>query len=75
MERFGINAVFNSGAIKFNNKYVLVARVEGTDRKSFFAVAESENGIDNFKFWDYPVVLPQSNEPEVNVYDMRLGAA
>ena len=72
MERFGINAVFNSGAIKFNNKYVLVARVEGADRKSFFAVAESENGIDNFKFWDYPVVLPQTNEPEVNVYDMRL---
>jgi 4-O-beta-D-mannosyl-D-glucose phosphorylase len=72
MERFGINAVFNSGAIKFNNKYVLVARVEGLDRKSFFAVAESENGIDNFKFWDYPLILPQSNEPEVNVYDMRL---
>ncbi|MEP6948495.1 MAG: glycosidase [Ginsengibacter sp.] len=72
MERFGINAVFNSGAIKFNNKYVLVARVEGVDRKSFFAVAESENGIDNFKFWDYPVVLPPTNEPEVNVYDMRL---
>jgi 4-O-beta-D-mannosyl-D-glucose phosphorylase len=72
VERFGINAVFNSGAIKFNNKYVLVARVEGKDRKSFFAVAESENGIDNFRFWDYPVVLPQANEPEVNVYDMRL---
>jgi 4-O-beta-D-mannosyl-D-glucose phosphorylase len=72
MERFGINAVFNSGAIKFNNKYVLVARVEGMDRKSFFAVAESENGIDNFRFWDYPVVLPQTSEPEVNVYDMRL---
>jgi 4-O-beta-D-mannosyl-D-glucose phosphorylase len=72
MERFGINAVFNSGAIKFNNKYVLVARVEGTDRKSFFGVAESANGIDNFTFWDYPVVLPQTNEPEVNVYDMRL---
>lgn len=72
MERFGINAVFNSGAIKFNNKYVLAARVEGNDRKSFFAIAESENGIDNFKFWDYPVVLPPTNEPEVNVYDMRL---
>lgn len=72
MERFRINAVFNSGAIKFNNKYVLVARVEGADRKSFFAVAESENGIDNFKFWDYPVVLPPAHEPEVNVYDMRL---
>ena len=72
MQRFGINAVFNSGAIKFNNKYLLVARVEGADRKSFFAVAESENGIDNFRFWDYPVVLPPASEPEVNVYDMRL---
>jgi len=72
MERFGINAVFNSGAIKFNNKYVLVARVEGTDRKSFFAVAESENGIDNFIFRDYPIVFPHTHEPEVNVYDMRL---
>lgn len=72
MERFGINAVFNSGAIKFNNKYVLVPRVEGLNRKSFFAVAESENGIDNFKFWDYPIVMPYANEPETNVYDMRL---
>ncbi len=72
LERFGINAVFNPGAIKFNNKYVLVARVEGTNRKSFFAVAESVNGIDNFRFWDYPVILPQVNNEEVNVYDMRL---
>lgn len=72
MERFGINAVFNSGATKFNNKYVLVPRVEGADRKSFFAVAESDNGIDNFKFWDYPISLPSSNEPETNIYDMRL---
>jgi 4-O-beta-D-mannosyl-D-glucose phosphorylase len=72
MERFGINAVFNSGAIKFNNKYILVPRVEGLDRKSFFAVAESENGVDNFRFWNYPIVLPSSNEPETNVYDMRL---
>ncbi len=72
MERFGINAVFNSGAIKFNNKYILVPRVEGADRKSFFAVAESENGIDNFKFWDYPIDLPSSDKPETNVYDMRL---
>jgi len=71
MERFGINAVFNSGAIKFNNKYVLVPRVEGADRKSFFAVAESENGIDNFKFWKHPVVMP-SIKGEVNIYDMRL---
>ena len=72
MERFGINAVFNSGAIKFNNKYVLVPRVEGLDRKSFFAVTESENGIDNFKFWDYPIVMPSASEPDTNIYDMRL---
>jgi 4-O-beta-D-mannosyl-D-glucose phosphorylase len=71
MERFGINAVFNCGAIKFNNKYVLAARVEGSNRKSFFAIAESENGIDNFKFWNYPVVMP-SIEGETNIYDMRL---
>ena len=72
MERFGINAVFNSGAIKFNNKYMLVPRVEGADRKSFFAVAESENGIDNFVFQDYPIMLPPSSHLETNVYDMRL---
>ncbi len=72
MERFGINAVFNAGAIKWNNKYLLVARVEGLDRKSFFAVAESANGIDNFTFWDYPIDLPQTEEPDTNVYDMRL---
>jgi 4-O-beta-D-mannosyl-D-glucose phosphorylase len=72
MERFGINAVFNSGAIKFNNKYVLVPRVEGADRKSFFAVAESENGIDNFKFWDKPIIIPETDEPDTNIYDMRL---
>lgn len=72
MERFAINAVLNAGAIKFNNKYIVVARVEGADRKSFFAVAESENGIDNFKFWEYPVVMPESAIPDTNVYDMRL---
>lgn len=72
MERFGINAVLNAGAIKFNNKYVLVARVEGTDRKSFFAIAESHNGIDNFRFWDYPLVMPETEIPDTNVYDMRL---
>ncbi|MEO6914727.1 MAG: glycosidase, partial [Chitinophagaceae bacterium] len=72
LERFGINAVFNCGAIKFNNKYVLAARVEGKDRKSFFAIAESENGIDNFIFWKYPIVMPPSKEPETNLYDMRL---
>ena len=58
MERFGINAVFNAGAIKFNGKYLVMARVEGHDRKSFFAIAESPNGIDNFRFWEYPVQLP-----------------
>ena len=72
MERFGINAVFNSGAIKVGAKYLLVARVEGQDRKSFFAVAESNNGIDNFNFWDYPLNLPQTEIPDTNVYDMRL---
>ena len=72
LERFGINAVFNSGAIKFNDKYLLVARVEGADRKSFFAVAESDNGIDHFTFWNSPVVIPPSADPETNIYDMRL---
>ncbi len=72
MERFGINAVLNAGAIKWNNKYVVVARVEAADRKSFFAVAESPNGIDNFKFWDYPVLMPETSVPDTNVYDMRL---
>jgi 4-O-beta-D-mannosyl-D-glucose phosphorylase len=72
LERFGINGAFNSGAIKHNGKYLLIARVEGYDRKSFFAVAESPNGIDNFKFRDYPVKLPQVKDPETNVYDMRL---
>lgn len=72
MERIGVNAVFNSGAIKFNNKYVLVARVEGADRKSFFAIAESENGVDNFRFRDLPVRLPETSDPDINVYDMRL---
>lgn len=72
IERFGINAVFNAGAIKFNGKYLLIARVEGLDRKSFFAVAESPNGIDNFTFWRYPVVMPETEVPDTNVYDMRL---
>jgi 4-O-beta-D-mannosyl-D-glucose phosphorylase len=72
MERFGINAVFNAGAIKLNDKFLLVARVEGADRKSFFAVAESTSGLDNFRFWDYPVQLPQTTIPDTNVYDMRL---
>ena len=72
MERIGINAVLNAGAIKWNDKYILVARVEAADRKSFFAIAESDNGIENFKFWDYPVVMPQTENPETNIYDMRL---
>lgn len=72
LERFGINAVFNSGAIKFNGKYVLAARVEGKDRKSFFAIAESVNGIDHFTFWEKPVAMPASKIPETNLYDMRL---
>ena len=72
MERFGINAVFNSTAIKWKKKYLLIARVEGADRKSFFAVAESPNGIDNFKFWDRPITIPENGDPDVNVYDMRV---
>ncbi|NME71199.1 glycoside hydrolase family 130 protein [Flammeovirga aprica] len=71
-ERIGMNATFNAGAIRFNGKYVLMVRVEGVDRKSFFAVAESENGIDNFRFWDKPVLMPETEEPDTNVYDMRL---
>lgn len=74
MERFGIHAVFNAGAIKWNGKYILVARVEGSDRKSFFAIAESTNGTDQFRFWDYPLQIPQLENPETNVYDMRLTA-
>lgn len=72
MERLGINAIMNSGAIFLNGKYCLVCRVEGNDRKSFFAVAESPNGIDNFRFRDYPVQLPDTCPEETNVYDMRL---
>jgi 4-O-beta-D-mannosyl-D-glucose phosphorylase len=72
MERFGINAAFNAGALKYNGKYILVARVEGNDRKSFFAMAESPNGIDNFRFWDRPVTMPETSDPDINVYDMRL---
>ncbi len=74
MKRFGINAAFNAGAIKWNGKYLLVARVEGYDRKSFFAIAESENGIDNFRFWDFPINMPETDEPDINMYDIRLTA-
>ena len=72
MERIGVNAAFNAGAIKWGDSYVLVARVEGADRKSFFAVAESPNGVDNFRFWERPVTLPETGAPDTNVYDMRL---
>jgi 4-O-beta-D-mannosyl-D-glucose phosphorylase len=72
MERIGVNAAFNPGAIEFGGKFCLMARVEGADRKSFFAVAESANGVDGFRFWDYPVVMPETDDPDVNVYDMRL---
>ncbi len=72
MERLGINATFNSGAILWEGKYVLVVRVEGVDRKSFFAIAESPNGVDNFRFWDYPLTMPETEDPDTNVYDMRL---
>ncbi|MRG45136.1 glycosidase [Chitinophaga sp. SYP-B3965] len=74
MERFGINGVFNSGAIKWKGKYLLMARVEGVDRKSFFAIAESDNGIDNFRFRDYPCIIPETDEPDGNIYDIRLTA-
>ena len=72
MERLGVNAVFNSGAIKLNGKYYLVARIEGNDRKSFFGVAESGSGVDGFRFWEKPVELLDTCPEETNVYDMRL---
>lgn len=74
MERIGINATLNSGAMKWNGKYIVIVRVEGNDRKSFFAVAESPNGVDNFKFWDHPVTMPDTEDVGTNVYDMRLTA-
>jgi len=72
MERMGINGVFNAGAMELDGKILLVCRVEGYDRKSFFAVAESETGVDGFRFWDYPIVMPETDDPDVNVYDMRV---
>lgn len=72
MERLGINAVFNAGAMEWEGKVILAARVEGWDRKSFFAIAESENGIDHFRFWGQPIQLPETDAPDTNVYDMRL---
>ncbi len=72
MERLGVNAAFNPGAIEFDGKICLVCRVEGYDRKSFFAIAESANGIDHFRFWDYPITMPETDDPDTNVYDMRV---
>ncbi len=72
IERLGVNAVFNPGAIELGGHVYLVCRVEGVDRKSFFAVAESETGIDRFRFWDYPILMPETEDPDTNVYDMRL---
>jgi 4-O-beta-D-mannosyl-D-glucose phosphorylase len=74
MERFGINGTFNAGAVKWNNKYLVIVRVEGNDRKSFFAIAESDNGIDGFQFWNYPITFPETDNPESNIYDIRLTA-
>lgn len=72
MERQGVNATFNAGAIYWEGKYLLVVRVEGVDRKSFFAVAESPNGVDQFQFWDHPIIMPETDDPDTNIYDMRL---
>jgi 4-O-beta-D-mannosyl-D-glucose phosphorylase len=72
MQRQGINATFNSGAIELEGRILLVVRVEGWDRKSFFAVAESRSGVDGFKFWDYPILMPETTEPDTNIYDMRV---
>lgn len=74
MERFGINGTFNAGAIKWKGKYLMVVRVEGNDRKSFFAIAESPNGVDNFRFWNEPLTIPETDNPDTNIYDMRLTA-
>ena len=72
LERIGINCTFNAGAILHEGKFLVAARVEGVDRKSFFAIAESPNGIDNFRFWDYPILMPETADPDINVYDIRL---
>lgn len=74
MERIGFNAAFNAGAIKWKGKYLLAVRAEGNDRKSFFAMAESPNGVDNFRFWERPVTLPETGDQDTNVYDLRLTA-
>jgi 4-O-beta-D-mannosyl-D-glucose phosphorylase len=72
MQRIGVNATLNAGALLWHGRYIMAVRVEGWDRKSFFAIAESPNGIDNWRFWDYPITMPEAEDPETNVYDMRL---
>lgn len=72
MERMGVNAAFNAGAMEHEGRFLVFARVEGVDRKSFLAVAESPNGVDNFRFWDYPISMPEAAEPDTNVYDVRV---
>jgi 4-O-beta-D-mannosyl-D-glucose phosphorylase len=72
MERIGVNATFNAGAIEYGGKFLVLARVEGADRKSFLAVAESPNGVDNFRFWEYPILMPETADPDTNVYDIRV---
>ncbi len=72
MERISFNAAFNAGAIKWKGKYLLAVRCEGNDRKSFFAIAESPNGVDNFRFWERPLTMPETDDPDTNVYDLRL---
>ena len=74
MERISFNAAFNAGAIKWKGKYLLAVRGEGNDRKSFFAIAESPNGVDNFRFWERPLTMPETEDPDTNVYDLRLTA-
>jgi len=72
LQRIGVNATLNAGALLWNGRYIMAVRVEGWDRKSFFAIAESPNGIDNWRFWDYPITMPEAEDSETNVYDMRL---
>jgi len=72
MQRIGINAAFNAGAIYLDGRYLMVVRTEGWDRKSFFAVAESPNGIDSWRFWERPVTMPETDDPDTNIYDIRL---
>ena len=74
MERLEINTVFNAGAIEWDGKIIMMPRIESNDVKSFFGIAESKNGIDNFRFWDYPTVMPETEDPDMNVYDIRLVA-